>query len=74
MIFSHGSLLEAVQEHPVGDAVTATVSDPPDAVNERDVEPIVTTHGAPAWLTVNVLPLIDRVADRGSVPGFAPTV
>ncbi len=41
------ALLEAVQEHPPG-AVTATVSVPPDAVNERDVVSIVTTHGVPS--------------------------
>jgi hypothetical protein len=36
--------------------------------------PIVTTHGVPAWLTVNVLPPIEMVPERPALPGFAATL
>ena len=63
------SLLEAVHEHPPG-AVTVTVPDPPEAVKIRDVVSIVTTHGAPACFTVNVLPPTVMVPERRAAAGI----
>jgi len=70
----HAALLVAVQAHPVA-AVTVTAAPvAPVAATLDDAAEIVGAHGAPAWVTSNVLPPIVSVAVRGVLEGFAVTV
>lgn len=72
VIVNHGTLLDAVHEHPAA-VVTATgVPAPPDAPIDCDVGLIEKLHGAAAWLTVKVWPPIVTVPDRVP-PVFAAT-
>jgi hypothetical protein len=73
LIVIHASLLVAVQAHPVA-AVTVTVPDEPAATALADAGAIVGAHGAPAWVTVKVLPPTVTVPVRGLVVGFAVTL
>ena len=73
LIVIHEALLVAVQAQPVA-AVTVTVPEPAVAARLADAAPIVGAQGAPAWLTVKVLPPIVSVPLRGVVVGFAVTL
>jgi hypothetical protein len=68
----HASLLATVHAQPVA-AVTVNVPVPAAAVGLADAGDIVGTQGAPAWVTVNVLPPIIIVPERGVVVVFAAT-
>ena len=67
------ALLVAVHAQPVP-AVTVTVSVSAAAVGLADAGEIVVTHGAPAWVIVNVLSPIVSVPVRGAVEVFATTL
>jgi hypothetical protein len=69
----HAALLVDVQAHPVA-AVTVIVPVPVEAPTLAEAEAIVGAQGAPAWVTVNVLPPIVSVPVRGLVVGFAATL
>ena len=69
----HASLLRACQAQPVA-ADTVTVPVPPPAAALADAGEIVGVHGAPAWVSVNVLPPIVIVPVRGVVVVFAAAV
>ena len=68
------TLLVAVQLQPVP-AVTVTVPVvAADVVRLEDVGAMVNVHGAPACVTVKVLPAIVIVPVRDVVPVFAATL
>jgi hypothetical protein len=67
---SQPSLLLAVHAQPVA-AVTVRVPDPPPATAFAEAGAIVGAQGAPAWVTVNVLPPIVTVPVRAVVVGLA---
>lgn len=69
MIVIHASLLAAVQLHSAP-AVTATVSVVPVKTTLVETGEIVDTQGAPACVTVKVLPPIVRVPVREVVTVF----
>ena len=69
----HVALLEAVHAQPAA-AVTVTEPVPAADVTVADAEEIVGTHGAPACVTVNVLPAIVSVPVRDMEPVFAATL
>jgi hypothetical protein len=67
------ALSVAVHAHPVGD-VTATVFVLAAKPRLADTGAIVGAHGAPAWVTVKVLPPTVSVPVRAVVVGFAVTL
>jgi len=70
----HASLLVAVQAQP---APALTVTVPVVAADDARFDErgeIVNVHGAPAWVTVNVLPAIVSVPVREVEPVLAPTL
>jgi hypothetical protein len=67
------ALLVAVQAQPVA-AVTVIVPVPAASDGLADVGAIVGAQGAPAWVTVKVLPAIVSVPVRALVVGFAVTL
>ena len=69
----HAALLTALQLHPAA-AVTVTVPLTIVEATLADAGAIVGVHGAPACVTVNVLPAIVMVAVRDVVPAFAATL
>ena len=73
VIVSHGSLLAAVHEQALADALTATL--PLDAAAPGDalVGDSVNVHATPACVTVKVWPAIVSVPVRDDVPAFAAT-
>ena len=73
VIVTQLALLDAFHAQPVA-AVTATVPVPAAAVGFADTGEIVGTHGAAAWVTVNVSPPIVSVPVRGVVVVFAATL
>ena len=74
LIVIHVALLVAVQLQPVP-AVTVTVPVvAADDVRFDEVGKIVTVHGAPAWVIVNVCPPIVIVPVRDVVPALAATL
>jgi hypothetical protein len=74
VIVIHAALLVAVHAQPVA-AVTLTVAPViPAAGAFVDVVEIVGAHGAPAWVTVKVLPPTVSVPVRAVVVGFAVTL
>ena len=73
LIVIHEALLVAVQPQPVG-AVTVTVPLPAADVTLADAAEIVELQGAPACVTVKVLPPIVSVPVRGLVVVFAVTL
>ena len=74
VIVIHVALLVAVHAQPVA-AVTLTVAPVvPAAGAVADVAEIVGAHGAPACVTVKLLPPIVIVAERAVVVGLAVTV
>jgi hypothetical protein len=72
VIVIHAWLLTAVQPHPVG-AVTSTTSVVPANTALTDTGEMVAAQGAPACVTVKVLPAIVSVPVRGVVAVFAAT-
>ena len=72
LIVIQASLLVALHPQPVP-AVTVTVPDAPAATALVDAGEIVGSQGAPAWVTVKVLPPMVSVPVRGVVVGFAVT-
>jgi hypothetical protein len=70
---SQAALLLVVHAQPVA-AVTVTVPVPAAAATLADAGAIVGAHGAPACVTLNVLPPMVNAAARGVVDGFAVTV
>ena len=74
LIVSQAALLVAVQLQPVP-AVTATLPVvAADVVRFDEVGEIVNVQGAPACVTVNVLPAIVIVPVRDVVPALAATL
>ena len=69
----HDALLVAVQAQPVG-AVTVTVPLPAADVTLAEADPIVALQGAPACVTVKVLPPMVRVPLRPLVDVLAATL
>jgi hypothetical protein len=69
----HDALSVAVHAHPVT-AVTATVFVLAPKPRLADAGAIVGAQGAPAWLTLKVLPAIVSVPVRGVVVGLAVTL
>lgn len=69
----HVALSVAVHPQPVA-AVTVTVALVADAPRLAEAGANVGAHGAPAWVTVNVLPPIVSVPVRGVVVGLAVTL
>jgi hypothetical protein len=69
---SHAALLLVLHAHPVT-AVTVTVPVPAVAATLAEVPEIVGAHGAPACVTVKVLPPIVTVPVRDVRAVFAPT-
>jgi hypothetical protein len=70
LIVIHVALLVAVQPQP---EVTATVPLPADHATFADAGAILDTHGAPACVTVKVLPPTVSVPVRGAMAVFAAT-
>jgi hypothetical protein len=68
----HAALLVDVHAQPVA-AVTVTVPMPVEEATFADAGAIVGSHGAPAWLTVNVLLPMVSAPLLGVVVGFAVT-
>jgi hypothetical protein len=73
LIVIHASLLVAVHAQPVA-TVTLTVPDPPPATAFADTGAIVGAQGAPACVTVKVLPPMVTVPVRAVVVGLAATL
>jgi hypothetical protein len=74
VIVSHASFDVAVQLHPVP-ALTVTIPVVAAAFTRFDeVGEIENVHGAPACVTVKVLPAIVSVPVRDPAPVFAPTL
>jgi len=72
VIVIHAALLVAAHVHPAP-AVTGTAPVNPPAPTVAETGEIEGTHGAPAWVTVNVLPATVSVPVRGLVPAFVAT-
>jgi hypothetical protein len=73
LIVIHASVSVAVQSQPPA-AVTTTLPVPPDEGTLAAAGAIVGAHGAPAWVTVKVLPPTVSVPVRAVVVGFAVTL
>ena len=73
LMVSHAALLVAVHAQPLA-AVTVTVPVIPADVTLADAWEIVGVQGAPACVTVKVLPPIVSVPVRGVAAVFAATV
>ena len=73
MTVSQLVLLVAVQLHPVV-ATTDVVADPPPAPTVRLVGVSVTSHAAPAWVTVKDWPATFSVPVRACAVAFAAAV
>jgi hypothetical protein len=69
----HETLLVAVHAQPVP-AVTVTLPVPPADVRFCDVGDTLNVHGAPAWVTVTVVPATVNVPVRLAVDVFAAAV
>jgi hypothetical protein len=73
LIVIHAAVLVDVHAQPVA-AVTVMVPVPARPETVAAAGAIVGAHGAPACVTVNVLPPTVRVPVRGEVVGFAATL
>ena len=72
LIVIQAAFLTALQVHPAG-AVTVTVPLTIVEATLADAGEIVGVQGAPACVTVNVLPATVAVPVRDDAPGFAAT-
>jgi hypothetical protein len=73
LIVIHAALLVDVHAQPVA-AVTVMVPEPATSDTFAEAGAIVGAQGAPAWVTLNVLPPTVTVPVRGEVVGLAATL